>query len=222
MDNLLWKSTVLFVKRLCRLVNERLPDFLRICRIFSESKVFVQLSNNKQKKIKKQPLFDQKKQELCTSMLKNILSISSDLLSKAFFLSESLDSISSFASGTHGKFPKSAMVFTQQKSFDMSLSGFDRDLFSNPSYTVASMDSPVPQLDLAFSSFLVAHPIKSSRHFAIITTHLVRFHGQLKGLCSLLMSLDHLAESIGCVIDDIQTRGVECICRSVTLGISFF
>jgi hypothetical protein len=168
-------------------------------------------------------------------MLRNILSISSDLLSNVFFLSESLDSIAEYASGTdpETKFPRSAMIFTQQKSFNRSSNNnplaeglyFDKSLFSTPSYTVdnPTIKSPVPLLDLAFSSLLVAHPLKSSHQLTKAITRLKRFHCKLRGLCSStsssLLSFDHLAETIGSVIDSIQTRGVESICRSVVSGI---
>jgi hypothetical protein len=178
---------------------------------------------------RKRPSIDQAKQDLCTSMLKKILSTSSDLLFNVFFLSESLDSIASYASKSDPdlKFPRSAMIFTQQKSFDMSTTladsvHFDKDLFSNPSYTVMNPSS-VARLSLAFSSLLIAHPLKSAHHLTKIIPALKSFHGLLKGLCSpsvgALFTHDHLADTIGSVIEGIQSRGVECICRSMALGI---
>lgn len=141
---------------------------------------------------------DIKRLELCSEMVRNILSVASDLLFKVFFLSESLEDIASLASigDAPDRFPSSAMKFGRysayfqpsnepedSSSIEESLN-FEKSLFSNPSYTVQSLpqESLPVKLDLAFSSFLVSHPLKSTHHFNVAIAVLKKFYEQMQGM----------------------------------------
>ncbi|KAJ3300604.1 hypothetical protein HK104_009261 [Borealophlyctis nickersoniae] len=99
MDMQLWKATLRLVRVLCNTLVNCLPDFWKVCRMFSEGRL--QKAQARVGELEMPPpargkrRADTKKLEQCQLMIRNILELYSLLLSHAFFLTTPLSALPS-------------------------------------------------------------------------------------------------------------------------------
>ncbi|KAJ3041591.1 hypothetical protein HDV00_009068 [Rhizophlyctis rosea] len=107
MDVQLWKAMVRLCRMVCDILVECLPDFWKLCRIFSEGRLQkqrptdpetgqpAQQQQQPQQQQQHQPKkrADAKKLEQCQEMVKNIMEIYSTILTNAFYLGVSLEEV---------------------------------------------------------------------------------------------------------------------------------
>ncbi|KAJ3046723.1 hypothetical protein HK097_000604, partial [Rhizophlyctis rosea] len=243
LDVQLWKATIKLARVVCDILVECLPDFWKLCRIFSEGRFQKQQQTQRQSEDPTQPApkkrADAKKLEQCQGMVKSIVDLYSTILGNAFFLEKGLGDLPSDARGdvTVSEPPKpnedTGLVVVEGGRVVVSPSGsIGEDLPAltvlEPTATAASQQQqqqqpevPLEALPIQFATFLRAHPLTTcyfvAKCSAVLSKCLAEVRGmRLSGTGGAVMI--RLSE----VLEKIRARGVEGICEGVIYESSHF
>ncbi|TPX45307.1 hypothetical protein SeLEV6574_g03941 [Synchytrium endobioticum] len=232
LDAQLWKATLKLAKALSIALVKHLPSFWKVSRLFSASRS--QKLNNQATR-KRRGATDARQSEVVMQMIHSILGTYAHIFANALFLHHDVATLEQkVASGeildptvpTFDIRPASREEILQPLS-DVNLSNTNVNQ-SNTSLTAKTEKAPSPllsdtrvvsapltpkELSIGFARLLWSHPITASFYLVGIMAELTECRQQVSKM--QMTSEAGFLGDLDVVVENVQTRAMECICSGV-------
>ncbi|KAI8825748.1 exocyst complex component Sec5-domain-containing protein [Fimicolochytrium jonesii] len=214
----LFKATQRLVRALCNVLLDCLPDFWRLCKIYSGSKLqkpknFDSAEAAAQSRMKRR--LDSKKLEHCQSYIRNILDLFSKSLARAFYTDTPLSNLRAIIEADVG----SSADLSSHIDGDVLQSpekATGEDIPPPPTGQTGSILTPAPPLPppspipFRFASFLHSHPLTASYFFIKIMGELTRCFGEIRAI--RIVGNEQLMIDLAAGMDRVKVRATEVVC----------
>ncbi|KAI9328031.1 exocyst complex component Sec5-domain-containing protein [Zopfochytrium polystomum] len=204
LDFQMWKSTLVCVQSLCKVMRKSMQDFWKACRIYCEDRIQKSRgakSSEQGQRIKRRA--DVKKMTQCQAMIKHIAETYSSLVTNLLFVNVPLTQINRQMRHSNG----SANVVSPS-SWSSYVDPLDQSRIED--VTKLSPQS----IPFAASFFLLSHPLTACHWISKIMGELVRCYGDVRNMRigGGTTIEENILRRVGSAADSVKARCVDVIC----------
>ncbi|KAJ3151245.1 hypothetical protein HDU89_002084 [Geranomyces variabilis] len=204
----LLRATQRFVRTLCDILMDSIPEFWKVCRMYSGSRLQKSRAGDTPDAAaaaSRKRRLDSKKLETCHARLSTLTNLFTALLSRAFYAEVPLSTIRFLDPNNSSTHPPASRAATAA-----TLSGLP-ELPPLPSKST-QQEAP-PPLDLRHATFLAAHPLTACFFLIKTMAELVRAQEHLKAI--RIAADEELMAALADGIQVVRTRAIDIVCSGL-------
>ncbi|KAJ3183125.1 hypothetical protein HDU87_007548 [Geranomyces variabilis] len=201
----LLRATQRFVRTLCDIVMDSIPEFWKVCRMYSGSRLQKSRAGDMPDAAaaaSRKRRLDSKKLETCHARLSTLINLFTALLSRAFYADIPLSTIRLLDPNNPFTHPSASRAATAASLPDLP-----------PLPSKATHQEAPPPLDLRHATFLAAHPLSACFFLIKAMAELVRAQEHLKAI--RIAADDELMAALTNGIQVVRTRAIDIVCSGL-------